>query len=48
MDQLAILLNKQFMEKEGLLKLCLHKYMDLLVTEVTAIKAHFKIDHEAL
>jgi len=28
LDQLAILLNKQFMEKEGFLKLCLHKYMD--------------------
>jgi hypothetical protein len=36
------------MEKDGFLKLCLHKYMEESLTEVNAIKAQFKIDLEAL
>ena len=36
------------MEKDGLLKLCLHKYMEILVTEITAVKEQFKIDHQSL
>ena len=48
LEQLSGLLNKQFMEKDGFLKLCLHKYMEESLTEVNAIKAQFKIDLEAL
>jgi len=45
---LSELLNKQFLEKDGFLKLCLNKYMEESITEVNAIKSHFKIDMYAL
>jgi len=39
---------KQFMEKDALLKICLHKYLEEGISETTAIKSHFKLDNDAL
>lgn len=48
LEQLSGLLNKQFIEKDGYLKQCLHKYMGDQLTEVNAIKTQFKIDYDVL
>lgn len=48
MDELGVLLTKQYMEMDAMLKKTMHKYMDEMLNETTAIKTHFRIDYGSL
>jgi uncharacterized protein YneF (UPF0154 family) len=48
LENLSNLLMKQFMEKDALLKLTMHKYLAEGIQEAEAIKTHFKIDTDSL
>lgn len=47
-ERLQQLLFKQYIEKEQLLKNCLQKYSDNMLSEISAVKSNFKLDYDRL
>jgi len=48
LERLSNLLMKQLTEKESLLKLLIHKYMQERLIEIDAIKRNYVIEHQDL